>query len=284
VSDLAQRRRFFAEEIEAVAHLKTPALVEALAAVAREEFLPPGPWMIHGEGSPAPARPTPDADPRHVYHNCSIAIDITRQLFNGAPSVVAALIDVLALEAGQRVLHIGAGLGYYSAVLAHIVGPTGHVTAVEIDNALARQARENLASMPWVDVRHADGTEPPDRSVDAILVNAGVTHPREAWLEALAPRGRLLLPLTATMPAMGANLGKGVTVLVTRTNGEFSARPLSFVAIYSAIGLRDQEMNVRLGQALMRGPSPPLKRLRRDPHDQSAACWLHGAMWCFSVE
>jgi protein-L-isoaspartate(D-aspartate) O-methyltransferase len=84
--DLSERRRFYAEEVQATSHLKNAAVVEALAAVPRERFLGPGPWTIRGEADfLQPARQTADADPRHVYHNLAIAIDPARQLFNGAP-------------------------------------------------------------------------------------------------------------------------------------------------------------------------------------------------------
>jgi protein-L-isoaspartate(D-aspartate) O-methyltransferase len=282
--DPALRRRFFAEEIEAVAHLRTPALCEALASVRREAFLPPGPWLVRGEGQMGGARATPDAHPRHVYHNCSIAIDAGSQLFNGAPSVVAALIDALSLEAGQSVLHIGAGLGYYSAVMAETVGPSGRVTAVEVDEALAAQAKANLARMPCVEVVHGNGTQPLSQPFDAILVNAGVTHPLDGWLDALAPGARLVLPLTATMPAMGATLGKGLTILITRSLDGLSARPISFVSVYSAVDVRDAQLNQRVGQALMRNPFPPLKRLRRDPHEPGPSCWMHGSTSCFALD
>ena len=66
--DLAQYRRFFAEEIQVIAGLKTPALVDALATIPRERFLSPGPWMFRSEadfGAAAP-RQTPDADPARV--------------------------------------------------------------------------------------------------------------------------------------------------------------------------------------------------------------------------
>jgi SAM-dependent methyltransferase len=49
------------------------------------------------------------------------------------------------LATGDRVLHVGAGLGYYSAILAEIVGRSGEVTAIEIDAGLAEGARANLA-------------------------------------------------------------------------------------------------------------------------------------------
>lgn len=126
MSQVADRRQFFAEEIQAIGNLQTGALVEALATVPREQFLPPGPWVIRSEGDVGgQPRRTSDDDPRHVYHNLSIAIDPARQLFNGGPSIVASWIDALRLRPGLRVLHIGCGLGYYSALIAHCVGPTG---------------------------------------------------------------------------------------------------------------------------------------------------------------
>jgi protein-L-isoaspartate(D-aspartate) O-methyltransferase len=115
-------------------------------------------------------------------------------------------------------------------------------------------------------------------------VNAGVTHPQRSWLEALAPGGRMVVPLTASMPAMGANLGKGVMVLLTRdASGELAARMVSMVAIYSGVGLRDDVLNARLGEAMSRSAFPRLKRLRLDQHEPSAGCWLHGDGFCFSL-
>jgi protein-L-isoaspartate(D-aspartate) O-methyltransferase len=281
VSDLALLRRFFAEEIEAVANLKTPSLIEALATIPRERFLPPGPWLVQGDMSGA--RQTPDADPSRVYHNYSIAIDPARQLFNGAPALIGGTLDMLRLKPGDRVLHVGAGLGYYSALIGHIVGATGQVLAIEVDEHLADLAGANLAAMPWVEVRAGDATSALQRQFDAILVSAGTTHPQDAWLDALSAGGRLILPLTAGLPAMGP-IGKGILTQVTRrADAGFDARVLTFIAIYSGIGLRDDALNAALGKALMRAPFPPLKRLRRDPHDQTEACWLHAEGFCFSM-
>jgi protein-L-isoaspartate(D-aspartate) O-methyltransferase len=282
MSDLRQQRQFFAEEIAAVANLRTPRLIDALASIPRERFLPPGPWHVASEGSIATgSRVTPDADPRHVYHNYSIAIDPARSLFNGAPSLLAGTIDALQLTDGASVLHVGAGLGYYSAVLGHIVGPTGRVLALEVDPGLAAGASSNLEALPWVEAREANGVtiaEP----FDAILVNAGVTHPQQAWLDALTLGGRLIVPLTAVIPAMGP-LGKGVMALVTNTGTmDWGARVLTFVAIYSAVGLRDDDLNTQLGQALMKTPFPRLTRLRRDAHERESACWLHAPRACLS--
>ena len=105
-----------------------------------------------------------------------------------------------------------------------------------------------------------------------------------AGLNGLAPGGRLLLPLTVGLPGMGA-LGKGVVVVIARTadGTGFSAEVLSFVAIYSAIGLRDHGIEACLGQALRRTSFPNLTQLRRDPHGSSPDCWLHAERFCLSM-
>lgn len=290
--DLDLRRRFFAEELEAVCNFRSPGLADAFAAVPREQFLRSGPWTVLGDsgdgfmmGGPPRTRTTADADPSRVYHNIAIAIDPARQLFNGQPGTLAVWLDVLGLAPGARVLHVGCGLGYYTAVMAHCVGPSGRVVTYDVDESLASDARRNLASLEWVDVRHGDASDPLGETFDAILVNAGVTHPLDTWLDALAPDGRMLLPLTGTMPAMAPTIGKGLAWLLTKQTAELSARAVGMVAIYSAVALRDDEVNARLGKAMMGGPMQwnAVKRMRRDPHEPSASCWLHGPTWCWST-
>jgi len=290
--DLDLRRRFFAEEIEAVARLRSARLVDAFAAVPRERFLPAGPWTVLSDGADGymlmagiRTRSTADADPARVYHNVAVAIDPDRQLFNGQPGTLAVWIDTLDLAPGMRVLHIGAGLGYYTAVMAACVGAAGRLVAYEVDEALTRDATRNLAPYPNVDLRCGDGSAALGESFDAILVNVGVTHPLETWLDALAPGGRLMVPVTTPLPAMGSTLGKGVVVLITRQqDGATSARIVTFVAIYSAVGIRDARLDERIGKALTAGPGQwqAVKRLRRDRHDEAPSCWLHTDTCCFS--
>jgi protein-L-isoaspartate(D-aspartate) O-methyltransferase len=280
---MALRRRFYAEEIEAAANLRSQALVDAFAVVPRERYLPPGPWTIRSEAvAQAPGRTTPDADPRHVYHNVSVAIDPGRMLFNGAPGVLASTIDALGIQPGQCVLHIGTGLGYYTAILAQLVGASGRVTGIEVDAALAASARESLADMSWVDIRTGDGSRATGVTFDAILVNAGVTHPLRVWLDALAPGGRLVAPLTAALPH--TPIGKGPMVLFTRTDASdrLDARTVGFVAIFSALGVRDEGLNAQLAQSLARAPFAPVRTWRRDVHEPSASCWLHTPHGCLS--
>jgi protein-L-isoaspartate(D-aspartate) O-methyltransferase len=281
--DLAVRRQFFAEEIEATSNLKRAAVVAALATVPRERFLGPGPWTVRGEADfQAPPRQTSDGDPRHVYHNVAIAIDPARQLFNGAPGLLALAIDSLEIDTGDRVLHVGAGTGYYTAIMAHCTGPSGTVLAFEVDPALAAAARGNLGAASHVDVREGDAHAPESGPFDAILVNAGVTHPLDWWLDALAPGGRMILPLAV---AMTPSIGKGLMLFVSRdaVGDGFAARVVTFVAIYSAIGLRDEARGAALGAAMRANPFPALKRLRRDPHDRDVSCWLHEPGCCWST-
>ena len=84
---------------------------------------------------------------------------------------------------------------------------------------------------------------------------------------------------------MGATLGKGVMVIIERAadGGGFRAEVSSFVAIYSAIGLRDDEIETRLGLAMRRTSFPNLTQLRRDPHESTPDCWLHGERFCLSM-
>jgi protein-L-isoaspartate(D-aspartate) O-methyltransferase len=280
---LEMRRRFYAEEIAATAALQSPALVDALASVPREQFLGAGPWTVRGEADfQAPPRRTPDADARHVYHNYAIALDEERMLFNGAPGLLAMVIDRLALQPGDRVFHLGPGTGYYTSLMATCVGPAGRVVAVEVDEALAAAAQANTAAMPWVDVHHGDGSTVPDGPFDAMLINAGVTHPLDAWLDALGERGRMIVPLTA---AVSPTIGKGMLVRFARIPDDRSleARTVTFVVIYNALVLRDEARARELGAALARNPLPPLKRLRRDQHEAGLGCWLHRAGCCLST-
>jgi protein-L-isoaspartate(D-aspartate) O-methyltransferase len=286
MNDLSAQRKFFSEEIQMAANLKSSAVVDALASVPRERFLPPGPWTVRSETDlMGPPRFTADADPRHVYHNVSIAIDPSRTLFNGAPSLLAMAIDALELRRGARVLHLGTGTGYYTAVMGHCVGADGRVLGIEVDRDLAAAARENLAPMPWVEVRHDDGVAPFDETFDAMLINAGVTHPQDGWLAALVPGGHLILPLTASMPGMGT-IGKGVLIDLSRRADPdgFDARVLTFVAIYSALRLRDETLNAEVGKALSKQPFPRLISLRRDVHDPGPSCWLHTPAFCLTLE
>ncbi|MGA2004383.1 MAG: rRNA adenine N-6-methyltransferase family protein [Terriglobales bacterium] len=275
-------RRFYAEEIQYAANLSSLSLIEAFARVPRENFLGAGPWQI---GAPDVAtgkveyQTTANADPRHVYHNVTIALDPARNLCNGQPSSLAAWINALDLQPGNRVFHLGCGVGYFTAIMSEVVGPSGSVVATEVDVGLANRARQNLASYSNVEVRAADGVAFDPGMCDAIFINAGVTHPHLPWLDRLTEGGRMILPLTVPM---GPLLGKGVMAKVTRKNENFAARMVSFVAIYSCTSARDPQLEPLLGRAMTTGALFKLKSVRRDAHDPNETCIMHTQSMCLS--
>ena len=280
--DLPQVRRWFAEELRHVAHVQSAAVVDAFAAVPREGFLGPGPWRVLSLMRGLDYWTTDDADPRRLYHDILVAIDEGRRLNNGQPSLWANLFDQLDLERGAHVVHVGAGVGYYSAILAEIVGATGEVTALEIDPGLAAKAAKNLAgAWPQAKVICADGfTFRPDPPADAIIVNAGVSHFSRTWLDGLATEnGRLLAPLT------NADIW-GAFLIITRRAGaahRYPARFASRTGIIPCVGGRDPEAEARLKAALVARDFSAIQSLRRPPEQPDDTCWLAGDGWWLST-
>lgn len=276
-------RRFYAEEIKFAANLSSSALVEALSRVPREEFLGPGPWLI---AVPDMATgtvqyvPTPDADPCRVYHNVVIALDRSRDLTNGQPGTLAHYINALQLRQGDRVYHMGTGAGYYTAIMAELVGSSGEVIAAEVHPQLGPRAQQNLANRTNVTVHAVDGTQFDPGDCDAMLINAGMTHPLPLWLNRLREGGRLLVPVTVPM---APNLGKGIMLKITREGNGYSAQYVSFVAIYSATSARDPQLEPAMGKALATGAFMKIKSVRRDQHSPDETCVVHGAEVCLSM-
>ena len=277
--DLNLSRQYYAEELRAVANLQSEALVKAFAKVPREHFLGPGPWQVFSPGSESDWT-TKNADPSELYHNLLVVIDAERHLNNGYPSFLAFLIDELQLQLGEHVVHIGCGTGYYTAIMAEIVGSKGHVTAIEIDTGLARRAHSNLSYLSHVEVFEGDGGEKDPGSCDAVLINAGATHPRSIWLDSLRPAGRLLLPLTVTDDTDPG--GAGRVLKVTRQPQGFTASFISGVRIFPCVGGRDAELNERLKEAFDRRDWKSVQSLRREPHKLADTCWLHADNFCLS--
>ena len=139
---LAIVRRTYARHILAEANVRSAPLERAFAAVPREAFLGRGPWQIlrWGRGYV----PTPSADPLYLYADLVVAIRPQDRINNGEPSFHARLMAALAPRPGEHIVHVGAGTGYYTAVLAELVGSAGRVTAFEVDKNLAARARRNL--------------------------------------------------------------------------------------------------------------------------------------------
>ena len=280
-------RRFYAEEIRLAANVTSSALVEALASVPREKFLGPPPWQVVSPELSAMASAGMGQssyitvhDPRHLYHNLLVAIDPARKLNNGQPSTLAFWINALELKAGERVFHMGCGVGYYTAILAEMVGPEGSVITCDVDPGLAERARENLAVYKQVSVQAADGAALDPGECDAMLINAGVTHPHGPWLDRLREGGRMFLPITFSTP--GATTGTGVMARIVREAEGFSAQVSSFVAIYSSSSVRDPELEPLLAKAFVSKALLKLQSIRLDNHEPDDTCIVHGKQICLS--
>lgn len=189
------------------------------------------------------------------------------------------LFDSLGLLAGDRVLHIGAGTGYYTAIMSEVVGPRGRVVGIEADGGLAARADKNLADRTNVTVVADDGCAYMADTTDVIVVNAGVTHPQPHWLDILPVGGRLLLPPTS-------DHGAGIYLKVVRFDRGYAAQFVAPVQIYEAVSGRDSAAEKRLKKAFRRTRYPTAAKLvnslRRDRHKADDTCWLHGPGFCLS--
>ena len=163
----------------------------AFDAVARQDFLPGTARRSAGYDGPVP-----------IGHGQTCS----------QPRTVAAMLRLLDVRPGHRVLDVGAGSGWTTALLAHLVGPAGRVVGVELVPELAASGEANVrrTSGPWATVRQAaDGVlgVPDEAPYDRILVSADGGEIPAALLDQLADPGRMVLPAA------------GVMTLVARTGG-----------------------------------------------------------------
>ena len=288
VLTIDEYRRFYSEEVRLAGNIRSSTVVEAFAHVPREEFMGPGPWEVAspdlGAMSGLSAKQVSYTlldDPHQLYHNVLVVLDKLGDINSGQPSSLARWIEALDLKPGDRVYHLGCGVGYYTAILAEIVGPDGTVLGSEIHQELAGRARQNLSRYPNVSVVAGDGATLEPGARDAMLINAGVTHPLPLWMDRLRDGGRLVLPLTM---AMSPKLGVGVMAKIIRQGSRFSAQVVTSVAIYSCTNARDAQCEPLLKAAISRGALLKMKSVRRDAHEQSETCEMHGPEVCLSSE
>ena len=288
-AELGLVRRAYAREILATARVTDPRVETAFAEVRREDFLGPGPWSVLGwQGQwQGDYIPTPSADPAYLYLDHVVAILPHRHLNNGQPSLHAKLLAHAGLQEGDHALHVGAGTGYYTAIMAHLVGRSGRVTAIELDPELAARACVSLSPYPNVQVLCGNGAVVPFDAADVIYVNAGATRPADVWLDGLAQGGRLILPLT-TNRGFGRNdppvaiERRGAVFRIERRSGEFLARWISPIAIFPCEGARDPSSEAALAEAFAKGGWQRVTELCRNDDVPEDRCWLRAPGWCLT--
>ncbi|MEM9954688.1 MAG: rRNA adenine N-6-methyltransferase family protein [Chloroflexota bacterium] len=145
----------------------------------------------------------PDISIEKVYKNRAIGLkkDGSGLLTSSSsqPSMMAIMLNQLQLQTGDNILEIGTASGYNAAIMQHIVGKSGTVTTVEIDNDLAETAHKNLqrAHMSRVMVVNADGAQgySPRAAYDHIVVTVGVWDIPSVWFSQLKLKGSLVAPI-----------------------------------------------------------------------------------------
>ncbi len=277
-------RRAFAKQLMATAGTEDARVEAAFAAVRREHFLGAGPWRIVEKFRGYVL--TPNADPIYLYTDHVVAILPERNLNSGEPSLHARLMPSAALQEGEHVVHIGAGVGYFTAILAMLVGSGGAVTAIEFDRGLAARAAANFAQWPNVRVIHGDGGQVPFDPADVIYVNAGATRPAPSWLDGLKEGGRLILPLTTyhgLRPSdRVATHPRGAVFRIKRRGSEFLARWLLGVVAYPCEGARDATSELALSAAFATERWREVTRLYRRNDLPADQCWLRAPGWCLA--
>ncbi|MDQ4007965.1 MAG: protein-L-isoaspartate O-methyltransferase [Actinomycetota bacterium] len=147
---------------------------------------------------------------------------------NSQPRTVANMLSLLDVHAGMKVLDVGSGSGWTTALLGHLVGSEGSVSGVEIVPELVEWSRQNLAaySMPWADIRQATQDEyglPAEAPFDRILVSAEAQTMPQSLVDQLGDDGVLVVPVAGRMLSVHRRKGDDVEV---RQHGHYSFVPL----------------------------------------------------------
>jgi protein-L-isoaspartate(D-aspartate) O-methyltransferase len=158
-------------------------VADAFAAVPREWFLP-------------------TSERRHAGYDGPIPIGHGQT--NSQPRTVAAMLRLLAVRPGDRVLDVGSGSGWTTALLAHLTGPDGSVLGLELEPELVEFGRANLARGSWPQATIEQATpgsygDPERAPYDRILVSAEATELPQTLVDQLADDGRMAIPVAGVM-------------------------------------------------------------------------------------
>ncbi|MGH3896806.1 MAG: methyltransferase domain-containing protein [Pseudonocardiaceae bacterium] len=194
----------------------TPEWRATFLAVPRHVFIPDTIWRhdptIDGPNDLVPVRrrEQPDRWLEIAYENWSVTVQVDdgypvgpdghgRDISSSAshPGIVAQMLAASGVQPGERMLEIGTGTGYNTALLAHRLGAP-NVVSVEIDERLVEHAQRALKTAGYdaVTVLAGDGAlGHHDRApYDRVLCTASVQHVPDAWVSQTRPGGRILTP------------------------------------------------------------------------------------------
>ena len=153
--------------------IKSAAVLDAMESVPRHLFVPEG---LHG----------------YAYDDSPLPIGVGQTI--SQPYIVAYMTEQLELNSGMKVLEIGTGSGYQTAVLAYL---GCEIYTIERHEELAELARKILADYRNVTIKHGDGYEgwPEESPFDAIIVTAAPSSIPKKLFEQLKDGGRMIVPV-----------------------------------------------------------------------------------------
>jgi protein-L-isoaspartate(D-aspartate) O-methyltransferase len=158
--------------------LRTPRIMEAFREVDRKYFVPA----------------SFDA---YIYVDAPLPIGEAQTI--SQPSTVSFMLELLEPQEGDKVLDIGSGSGWTTALLCHIVGERGSVEGLERKDALVEKGRENLAKFKFGSRcsigKAGEALGRPGETFDRILVSASSDEIPEVLFEQLKPEGVLVIPV-----------------------------------------------------------------------------------------
>ncbi|MFH1170237.1 MAG: protein-L-isoaspartate O-methyltransferase [Candidatus Vogelbacteria bacterium] len=165
--------------------LQTPAVIEAFETINREDFVP-------------------DALRSQAYVNEPLPIGFGQTI--SQPWTVAFMLEKLQPAEGQKILDIGFGSGWQTALLAQVVGDRGRVIGLELIPELTRQGvknivRYNFISRRTVELHCLNGVKgfPAATPFDRIISAASTPEIPSAWFDQLKIGGRLIAPVDSTI-------------------------------------------------------------------------------------
>jgi len=201
------------DDLIAEGWLKTPEIINAFRAVKREDFLP-------------------DKDRDLAEMNEALPIGSGQTI--SQPLVVAFMLEQLQPRAGEKILDIGSGSGWTSALLAHLVSQNGRVVAVEIVPELKEFGERNAAKYSFVkkgivQFVCADGSKGFEKEApyDKILCSAAIQarDVPESWKEQLKVNGAIVSPI-----------GSSIWTIIKKSQTEFIRTEFPGFAFVPLIG------------------------------------------------
>lgn len=171
--------------------LRTPAIIEAFYKIKREDFLPPDLKELAELNEP-------------------ISIGYGQTI--SQPLVVAFMLELLEPRVGDKVLDVGSGSGWTTALLSEIVGKEGRVIGIELIPELKEFGEKNVSKYNFVKEKRAificgDGSKgfEPEAPYDRILVSATCKEVPEALKNQLKVNGKIVLPINHSILAFKKN-------------------------------------------------------------------------------